>query len=726
MLLGAVLNVRDEFSQNSKNTLFKRVGGCCSNPRCRKPTSGPHSDFSKSINIGVAAHITAAEIHGPRYDSSLTQDERKSAANGIWLCQDCAKLIDSDVIKYAVHVITEWKKTSEEIALSKISSHVSVSEVPKDFGKNLLFTEFSEYSKTFIRTYFYDNALNALKRNNCVLLSGYSMMGKTATSIMLAASFDESYDIIYNQNLSVILDCVSKEPNKLELILIDDFLGQDELMDSKYLSELEKLLKKITKLSCKKLILNSRKSLLTNLKVQYKGLFYYLENEFVNIEIDLSKSQEKDIEIKLKILKSYIESNNLPKEYVEKIWNKEVLTKVLTHDDFSPLAIEYATKPKSVEPDDYEEFFMKKLDEADSIWSTEIASLNINAKVYLCTLVSLSSTTIDKTIVDECFEQRFSDNYDEFDDESFENTFKRLECSLIKWNSSKKISVYHPSLFTYVLGEIGEKEKKKILDCAIYIEQFETFNNTYAQKKLKELILTNDFFNLKVMPAVLHYSNSSSLEVMNSILLKYLKYIHDFNIKESLPNEYIIEILNCVLKNNLFLLHSIDVIVNILLSENYDLIDIFTNEEHMKRIFRYSNMEDTWKIIGICVEPSDMGLDFQKMPLYIQEVLKTKLGDLATYNITELLESEMDTFISERIEEYEAEYLEDDAYEIVYAMENEFASEILEKAQLTFQLEAETNKLYNIDFDSIEYNIIDDDGYLVEVAMNKLNDHLST
>jgi len=91
--------VRDDFLIPVKDTLAKRVGFRCSNPGCRKPTSGPQEDPAKSVNVGVAAHITAAASDGPRYDPALSSDERKSPPNGIWLCQSCAKLVDNDEIR---------------------------------------------------------------------------------------------------------------------------------------------------------------------------------------------------------------------------------------------------------------------------------------------------------------------------------------------------------------------------------------------------------------------------------------------------------------------------------------------------------------------------------------------------------------------------------------------------------------------------------------------------
>ncbi len=108
-----VLEKRDDFPKSIKDTLFKRVGGFCSNPSCRTSTSGPHEDSSKAINIGVAAHITAASPGGPRYDSTLRSGERCAAENGIWLCGNCGKLIDSDTEQFTVSVLKSWKTEAE-------------------------------------------------------------------------------------------------------------------------------------------------------------------------------------------------------------------------------------------------------------------------------------------------------------------------------------------------------------------------------------------------------------------------------------------------------------------------------------------------------------------------------------------------------------------------------------------------------------------------------------
>jgi hypothetical protein len=112
---------RDDFPQSVKRTVAARAGFACSNPHCRRSTTGPHSDPSKYVSIGVAVHITAASPGGPRYDAQLASEERRSIDNALWLCPTCAGLVDYDSEKYPADVLREWKRQAEEVAVSALS-----------------------------------------------------------------------------------------------------------------------------------------------------------------------------------------------------------------------------------------------------------------------------------------------------------------------------------------------------------------------------------------------------------------------------------------------------------------------------------------------------------------------------------------------------------------------------------------------------------------------------
>lgn len=113
--------VRDDFTANTKRILAARTGHRCSNPGCPHSTIGPGSKENTIINIGVAAHITAAspgtpEKAAPRYDKTLTREQRRDISNGIWLCQNCGKLIDSDELQFPVELLKKWRKEAENRA----------------------------------------------------------------------------------------------------------------------------------------------------------------------------------------------------------------------------------------------------------------------------------------------------------------------------------------------------------------------------------------------------------------------------------------------------------------------------------------------------------------------------------------------------------------------------------------------------------------------------------
>lgn len=97
----------------------------------------PHSDETKAINLGEAAHIRAARPGQARYDANMTDKQRGAISNGIWLCKECARRIDVDEAKYSVSLLVEWKEKHEkwvsdgkpEIAGKRSSSRTEASAV---------------------------------------------------------------------------------------------------------------------------------------------------------------------------------------------------------------------------------------------------------------------------------------------------------------------------------------------------------------------------------------------------------------------------------------------------------------------------------------------------------------------------------------------------------------------------------------------------------------------
>jgi hypothetical protein len=114
------LGKRDEFPEPVKRVIAARAGFRCSDPECQKFTVGPTVNTAKNFNIGAACHIAAAAKGGPRYDPSMTPEQRKHPDNGIWMCRTHADLVDDDAVKYPVDLLRTWKKEAEERVLREV------------------------------------------------------------------------------------------------------------------------------------------------------------------------------------------------------------------------------------------------------------------------------------------------------------------------------------------------------------------------------------------------------------------------------------------------------------------------------------------------------------------------------------------------------------------------------------------------------------------------------
>lgn len=118
--------MRDDFTKRNIDRLAKRAGYLCSNPECRIPTVGAAHGDDGFVIVGVAGHITAASPNGPRYDYTLTKEQRRHQSNGIWLCEIHGKQVDSDDQQFTVEVLRDWKRAAEDESFRAIVAPYSV------------------------------------------------------------------------------------------------------------------------------------------------------------------------------------------------------------------------------------------------------------------------------------------------------------------------------------------------------------------------------------------------------------------------------------------------------------------------------------------------------------------------------------------------------------------------------------------------------------------------
>lgn len=134
---------RDDFTKPIKRKLADRVAWRCSFPGCGRITIGPgHKNSSDVINLGEAAHIHAASKNGPRPNPELSSEDIKSIDNGIWMCRQHAKIIDSDYTQYSATTLRQWKAQAEEYTYQQIKELARPINIPLtlvSLGRNIIF-----------------------------------------------------------------------------------------------------------------------------------------------------------------------------------------------------------------------------------------------------------------------------------------------------------------------------------------------------------------------------------------------------------------------------------------------------------------------------------------------------------------------------------------------------------------------------------------------------------
>jgi len=186
---------RDEFLQPVKDRLAKRAGFMCSNPDCRAVTSGPHDDGKRAISVGVAAHIAAAASDGPRYNSYQSSAERADISNGIWLCQTCSRLIDSDTKRFPEGILHQWAREHEKFVKGLVGRPFAANAVSGHVGKlnvSAIFVKYPGDGKSCILDIRVDNHGDAELMINSVEFEVLECFQKAPLG---HASYSHTYDL---------------------------------------------------------------------------------------------------------------------------------------------------------------------------------------------------------------------------------------------------------------------------------------------------------------------------------------------------------------------------------------------------------------------------------------------------------------------------------------------------------------------------------------------------
>jgi hypothetical protein len=122
-----------QYKPSTVRRLDTLSGNECSNPDCQKKLI---AEDSKSI-ISKICHIAAASKEGPRYDKSMTDDDRRGFDNLILLCDEHHTIIDNkeNETLFPTSLLKSWKSEHEKKIFELISSKNLLSKHPLSLNK---------------------------------------------------------------------------------------------------------------------------------------------------------------------------------------------------------------------------------------------------------------------------------------------------------------------------------------------------------------------------------------------------------------------------------------------------------------------------------------------------------------------------------------------------------------------------------------------------------------
>ena len=105
---------RRQYFSEGLEILCTKSGNRCAMPKCRKILIKDKKSNDPPSILGEAAHIKGKTPDSARYDETMTQKERASYENLIFVCRNCHKVMDDQPDFYTVEKLHQIKRDHEK------------------------------------------------------------------------------------------------------------------------------------------------------------------------------------------------------------------------------------------------------------------------------------------------------------------------------------------------------------------------------------------------------------------------------------------------------------------------------------------------------------------------------------------------------------------------------------------------------------------------------------
>lgn len=340
-----------------------------------------------------------------------------------------------------------------------------------------------------------NKALDILKENHYVVISGIPGIGKTTLARMLVYTMlaNGYKEFVYVDDMDTAAKMFNKD--KRQIFFFDDFLGSNSFIQQSVSFE-NKLITFIEKVRNSKhtlFILSTREYVLSEAKAHYEKLS--MSNiDIAKCTIELEYYTKT---IRARILYNHLAEANIPPEYIDVFLDKRGYRTIINHQNFNPRVIESIIKEQiweSIAPNDFANKVKDFFDNPISVWQFAFEKLEVETRYALLVL-----GTMGNYVRLDDFQEAFK-NFCiltsqevglKYDDVKWRQSLKVLMNCFLKIDNRKDgklVTMYNPSIADFIVFYLNQNKTTalQIIKGASFIEQlYQVFsdNRDYAMKK---------------------------------------------------------------------------------------------------------------------------------------------------------------------------------------------------------------------------------------------------
>ena len=326
-----------------------------------------------------------------------------------------------------------------------------------------------------------NKALEILKKNHYVVISGIPGIGKTTLARMLVYSMlaQDFEEFVY---ITDDMDNAARmfEKGKRQIFFFDDFLGSNSFIQQSlsFENKLVSFIEKVKNSANTLFILSTREYVLS------EAMTYYEKLSMSNIELAKCTIQLEYYtkSIKARILYNHLAEADIPAEYIDVFIEKRSYRELIEHKNFNPRVIESIIKEQiwnTIAPDDFATKIKDFFDNPISVWQFAFEKLDVATRYALLVLGTMG----DRVILDD-FQKAYKAfctlTHDEvglqYDDVKWRQSLKVLMNCFIKTESRfgvMLVSMFNPSIADFVVFYLNQNINtvSQLILGACFIEQ---------------------------------------------------------------------------------------------------------------------------------------------------------------------------------------------------------------------------------------------------------------